>query len=346
MSSTITPLVRQHYNTLEEKGIDARRQSRIYHLRSFNNWIKSMLISDAIKRLSTTPTGEQLNDNLTVLDMCCGKGGDIQKWLKSRSVGHVVFIDLAETSVAQCKDRYSNLHRNQRIFSAEFATADCTKDTLSSHFSNPSLKVDLVSCQFSFHYCFESIEQTMKMLDNIAANLRTGGYFVGTTPNANRIVNYFRRYGPQFGNDVFNIQFVNPPSSDPTSTIPIFGAKYYFQLDEVVNCPEFLVHFGTLEKLAREHFNLHLVYKHTFEEYFKMKLNEGHFLLDKMQALQTYPPPASSEDQSSSDNQLQYEHASVFLKDHPSIPRIGTLSKSEWETASLYFVFAFQKRDQ
>jgi len=42
---SVTAIVAKHYNELEEKGVDARRESRIFHLRSFNNWIKSMLIS-------------------------------------------------------------------------------------------------------------------------------------------------------------------------------------------------------------------------------------------------------------------------------------------------------------
>lgn len=47
-----------------------------------------------------------------------------------------------------------------------------------------------------------------------------------------------------FGNDVFKIQF----DSDSKESFPLFGAKYEFFLEEVVNCPEFLVHFPTLIK--------------------------------------------------------------------------------------------------
>jgi len=47
----------------------------------------------------------------------------------------------------------------------------------------------------------------------------------------------------EFSNEVFRIKF------ETDEPFPIFGAKYYFQLDEVVNCPEFLVHFPVLEKL-------------------------------------------------------------------------------------------------
>lgn len=41
-----TVLVADHYNALEEKGLSQRNQSRIVYMRNFNNWIKSMLISN------------------------------------------------------------------------------------------------------------------------------------------------------------------------------------------------------------------------------------------------------------------------------------------------------------
>ena len=40
-----TNLVANHYNTLEEKGLSQRNESRIVYMRNFNNWVKSMLIS-------------------------------------------------------------------------------------------------------------------------------------------------------------------------------------------------------------------------------------------------------------------------------------------------------------
>jgi len=41
-----TVLVADHYNALEEKGLSQRNKSRIVYMRNFNNWIKSMLISN------------------------------------------------------------------------------------------------------------------------------------------------------------------------------------------------------------------------------------------------------------------------------------------------------------
>ena len=49
---------------------------------------------------------------------------------------------------------------------------------------NPDLKLDLVSCQFAFHYSFESLPQAEQMLANVSENLEPGGYFIGTTTDA------------------------------------------------------------------------------------------------------------------------------------------------------------------
>lgn len=78
-------------------------------------------------------------DSLNGLDLCCGKGGDLRKWEKSRMMRHVVFVDIAEVSVDNCRGRYEEMkkkHDEQRerrggkgppLFTAEFIVADCTK---------------------------------------------------------------------------------------------------------------------------------------------------------------------------------------------------------------------------
>ena len=43
------------------------------------------------------------------------------------------------------------------------------------------------------------------------------------------------------------------PETGSSLRIPLFGAQYKFHLEGVVDCPEFLVHFQTLEKLAEKY---------------------------------------------------------------------------------------------
>lgn len=50
------------------------------------------------------------------------------------------------------------------------------------------MELDIVSCQFSFHYCFESLPQAENMVRNAAECLRPGGYFIGTIPDAYEIM--------------------------------------------------------------------------------------------------------------------------------------------------------------
>ena len=51
-------------------------------------------------------------------------------------------------------------------------------------YTDPKKKFDLTSCQFSFHYSFESYEQADRMMQNACECLKPGGYFIATTPNS------------------------------------------------------------------------------------------------------------------------------------------------------------------
>lgn len=47
-SEGVATVVAQHYNQLSEKGVDDRKESRIFHMRNLNNWIKSRIIGNFI----------------------------------------------------------------------------------------------------------------------------------------------------------------------------------------------------------------------------------------------------------------------------------------------------------
>uniref|UniRef100_A0A1B6MB57 mRNA cap guanine-N(7) methyltransferase n=1 Tax=Graphocephala atropunctata TaxID=36148 RepID=A0A1B6MB57_9HEMI len=330
-------VVAAHYNALEEKGLTERNKSRIVYLRNFNNWIKSMLINEYMALIKES---RAVGLPIRVLDMCCGKGGDLLKW-RNADIGHLVCADIAGTSVDQCRSRYEDMRQRQRRdrhhhqgFTAEFIVADCTKVRLRERYKDVTLQLDLVSCQFSFHYCFESLPQAECMLRNAAECLRPGGYFIGTMPDANDIVaRYKAANSKSFGNPVYKIEL---ESED--QPFPLFGAKYGFSLVDVVNCPEFLVHLPTLERLARKH-GLELVSKSKFKEYFEVHKEKGRGLLGKMQAFETYP---SFEGNPLNGEEDEYTHAKEFIEKE-KCERVGTLSKPEWEAASLYMVFAFRK---
>ena len=72
----IAAVVANHYNNVEEKGKAARTESRIFYMRNFNNWIKSNLIAEFLEKVRSK------KEPIHVLDLGCGKGGDLLKWKK------------------------------------------------------------------------------------------------------------------------------------------------------------------------------------------------------------------------------------------------------------------------
>jgi mRNA (guanine-N7-)-methyltransferase len=149
-------------------------------MRNFNNWVKSVLLRTYIQ------------PQITVLDLCCGKGGDLLKW-KEGCIGYLICADISESSVEACKGRYSSQRMAVRgtrkpPFEAEFYVADCCSVRLRDLYRNSGCSFNIVSCQFSLHYSFESYSRAHMMLRNACENLRPGGYFIGTTVDSNEIV--------------------------------------------------------------------------------------------------------------------------------------------------------------
>ncbi|XP_053949497.1 mRNA cap guanine-N7 methyltransferase [Anastrepha ludens] len=326
-------LVASHYNELKETGRKERLKSRIVYMRNFNNWLKSQLIVEYLDRIKEQT---RVGDPMRVLDLCCGKGGDLLKWEKA-NITHLICTDIAEVSVDQCKKRYEQMQSRAdktkfaNKFSAEFFACDATLVRLRERYMDKSLKLNLVSCQFAFHYSFESLTQAECMVRNAAECLQPGGYFIATIPDANEIMRRLRQSpnARSIGNELYKIEFAC--DTDPP---PLFGAKYQFHLEGVVDCPEFLVHFPTLVKLCRKH-GLKLERRTTFPDYYKESLEKGRSLLQRMNGLETVYPNRCGKDP-------EFQHLKSLTRSSPS-KAVGTLSKSEWEATTLYLVCAFRK---
>lgn len=355
MSESLAPIVAEHYNKIQEKGLEERKQSRIFHMRNFNNWIKSMLIKEFTEKIKDE--GHKA-DKKYVLDIGSGKGGDLLKWKKGE-IHYLVCADIAETSVEQCQQRYVEMkerHKRQKerghCFDAEFITADCTRERLKVMYKDPNIKFNIVSCQFAFHYCFESLPQARRMLQNVSECLKPGGYFIGTLPDAYDIMRRVQESDDcSFGNDIYSVTF---PSKE---TPPLFGAKYDFHLEGVVDCPEFLVYFPAFVKLAEE-VDMKLMFCKRFEDYFgeRQTEREGQYLLSRMQVFETYPPFSKHMTLMGGDDEyifaeqrvkeLMAEKDSAEKDDRDSHQiHVGTLSLSEWEVICMYVVFAFVKEE-
>ncbi|XP_037338781.2 mRNA cap guanine-N7 methyltransferase [Pungitius pungitius] len=327
--------VASHYNSLQEVGLAARSRSKIFFMRNFNNWLKSVLIGEILEQVRGAGPPQQVS----VLDLGCGKGGDLLKWRRG-GINHLVCADIAGVSVEQCQSRYEDMKKKSHgedIFSAQFINADCSKEVLSEKLDNPALMFDICSCQFVYHYSFESEQKADMMLRNACERLKPGGFFIGTTPDAFELVKRLEASDSlSFGNEVFKVSFQSKGS------YPLFGCQYHFSLEDVVNVPESLVYFPLFQHMAKR-YNMHLVLKQRFSEYFedKVKKEPHRSLMMKMMALQ--PFPCDEGGKQVTDSREEYRHAEEHCARAGVQPPVGTLSRSEWEAASIYLVFVFQK---
>lgn len=214
-------VVNQWYNAVpeyvKERGRDWRRnESQIKGLRSFNNWVKSCIIQKFSPQDKPVAQEEELGwgetakepeeiKPLLVLDVGCGKGGDLQKWDKApQRVGLYVGLDPAEMSVDQARDRYNTMWKGRRPrFDAIFGAKDCfgewigdvpivqeigidpTPNTMNRWGKGGGF--DIVTMMFTMHYSFESQAKVEMMLRNVSGALKKGGRLIGVCPNSDVI---------------------------------------------------------------------------------------------------------------------------------------------------------------
>lgn len=293
--------VAAHYNERRNEGRQGRKRSRIYHMRQFNNWLKSVLI-----KLHTRP-------GYSVLDLCCGKGGDLQKWV-AVSCTEYVACDVADVSVRTAAERYNSL--KDATFRPSLLVGDCFSVSL-TRFLPPETMFDVVSCQFAIHYAFESEERARTLLRNVTDRLKPGGFFIGTTVDSNVLVRKLRAVDDvAIATQVFSVKLDDRFSNKQFKKGSPYGFRYFFTLDQnVEDCPEFLVHFPSFEKLALE-YDLELVMHCNFHDFYTEFASEKH---------------------------PEFQELFFTMK---VVDENGTMSYDEWDAIYLYTAFAFRKRGQ
>ncbi|KAG5728363.1 mRNA cap guanine-N7 methyltransferase [Termitomyces sp. T112] len=332
-------VVVDHYNSRPDVGVVQRLESPIIGLKNFNNWVKSVLITRFAHPALAASKSRAANGNGSfrggfrntgsgrVLDMGCGKGGDMTKWAKAR-VCELVGVDIAAVSIDQARSRWETLRPPK--FAATFAALDCYTQPLTNAFPpdllgmDPSYGLDsdvsltgepfdVVSMQFCMHYAFETEQKARCMLDNVSRFLRRGGSFIGTIPNAEFLLEHLDVLPPgakdlSFGNSVYKIKF---ESRDKRK---VFGHKYWFFLQDAVdNVPEYVVYWDSFVEMAAE-YNLYPVYKEEFHHVFSENQDHQEFgpLMVRMKVVDVNGESSMDEDQ--------------------------------WEAANIYIAFAFEKR--
>jgi SAM-dependent methyltransferase len=201
---------------LNSSIISSERQQDIYYqvtnnlgkkMRGYHNWIKSIIIYTYCSPLFENKNSEKRRSS--VLDLGCGKGGDLLKWYHAR-VGDYVGTDPdfhgIYSPVDSALSRYNEMKKKFPDFGKiTWIQADSSvplnvkaqetkiqnmtqenKDLIEKTFKNK--KFDVISSQFTIHYLFDSKESITSLIENINTYLKIGGYIILTLFDAKQII--------------------------------------------------------------------------------------------------------------------------------------------------------------
>jgi hypothetical protein len=186
---------------------DKQTHSNMEPLRKFHNMIKKKLIV-GVSSLQTKPK---------ILDLSCGRGGDIQKYLhKDVNPSFLMGMDISSNVSEACQRYYNEKTKVKGVFlrgdtSQNILTRKCINipditekernhsetmlrllynkeideipDNYNSVVSNykgvANDGFDIISSQFSIHYYFKNEQTLQGFLQNVTENISSGGYFIG-----------------------------------------------------------------------------------------------------------------------------------------------------------------------
>ncbi len=209
--------------------------------RNYCNYVKKELLKYSVSILQ----GDQ-KTKLALLDMCCGRGGDMFKW-GAVGIRKVYGIDSDLASIKEAIRRYAEYRKRVKnpitvhFFSESSLSSEYIRDTVLR-----GSKVSIVSCMFAIHYFYGDTLRVF--LENVSTNLVSGGLFVGIAPDSFYIKKLLDPSDP-FKNDEV---MVRPGESDES---------YYFFLKDETNTDyfsfrgesfEYMVSQENLAKVASE----------------------------------------------------------------------------------------------
>lgn len=169
----------------------------IEQLRKFHNFIKSQLIINSCQNVNAK----------YLLDIACGRGGDLQKWLNNKiNLKYILAFDSHKESIYSsiikgdnfdgAISRFLNIKKNyKKLPFINFKNFDILDPNIlyKLNYTDSNAKYDVISCQFALHYFCKSDTILDNVLFTISSKLKPGGLFIGTATDGdliNNILNY------------------------------------------------------------------------------------------------------------------------------------------------------------
>jgi mRNA (guanine-N7-)-methyltransferase len=253
---------RQHYDSHakpyvpQAQALRDRSQGKAFQLKKFHNEVKRSLIQVYAGRCDT------------LLDLACGRGGDLNKWYDV-GLRRVVGVDLSGAELVEAQRRVDDHERDLARGKKRSRPAEQGKMTVELVHSDQlgtsqtpmrfgDGAFDAVSCMFALHYFFEAETTLRNVLRHVADNLKPGGHFFGVLVDG-RKVNKLLQDRQEYKSTC--VRLVREyKAAKHFSDVSEFGSAYIFALQDTVTgevedsagSREFLTNEKTLERMAKE----------------------------------------------------------------------------------------------
>jgi hypothetical protein len=181
----------------KENTKETRKESKLYNLRTFHNWIKRQML------VGITSFIKRTKKQVLLMDIAVGKGGDISKWNQAGITG-VFGFDINAESITEANNRIKSFKPKWpyiEVMVGSIGTDPVTKAIPSFLKRYNTNKFDIVSCQFAIHY-FNFAEVFSFVKKYIAPN----GYFCCTCMYGDALKR-LSKINSTYGNDLFSITF-------------------------------------------------------------------------------------------------------------------------------------------
>lgn len=219
--------------------------------RGICNGIKACAIEAAVKAVRQGRGGERVS-TLGVLDLGSGRGGDLAKLGRYRLRSYLG-VDGCATSVLEARERHRRLVTNGRsALPARFEALDFRKDVIPLDAGG----ADLVTCQFSLQFAFDTSASATHLFSELSRVLRPGGVVVGILPDGDRLASLLEtddEAAITFGH--FSFRKFEGTAKALRENDPPTGIAYTFSLGRKQRdgCPEYLVSLSYLHGLLDEY---------------------------------------------------------------------------------------------
>jgi mRNA (guanine-N7-)-methyltransferase len=218
------------------------RVKELSAFRALCNALKALTIEQAVLAWR-----EQCKGRLGVLDLGCGRGGDLRKWARFRLKSYVG-VDGAALCIEEAAKRQRDLAaQGKSSVVATFHVADLTREPVPLH----EASVDVASCMFFLQFTFATEATARHALAEVARVLRPGGIFCALLPDGDRVAQLLsdRRTLVPFGH--FRLKKLGAIETGGGRDSSPFGLCYNFSLVEEA-CSEYIASPAWLERCLDE----------------------------------------------------------------------------------------------